>query len=284
MEARVIVASRPVPPVDPTVPSSELAGLRRRERVVTALVWLCRALVIAGPLLLWQYLSDERVIPRFLFSSPEAVWDRLVEWTLDGTILSNASFTLMNAFLGYFLGLVIGVGMAVLFTVSPRLGGIFIPFLTMINAIPRIAFAPLLVAWFGFGLASNIALVVLVIVFVNFFAAYGGLSAVDEGNLLWARALGASRWQVWRTVRLPAIGVWVLSSLRMCIGLALSAAIVSEFVGGARGIGYLASSSTNTFKSAGVYAAITVTIVVAGLLDVFLRMAERRMTQWSAHM
>lgn len=283
MEARVITASRPVPPVDPAVPSAELAGLRRRERVVTALVWLCRALVIAGPLMLWQYLSDERVIPRFLFSSPEAVWDRLVEWTLDGTILSNASFTLMNAFLGYFLGLFIGVGMAVLFTVSPRLGGIFIPFLTMINAIPRIAFAPLLVAWFGFGLASNIALVVLVIVFVNFFAAYGGLSAVDEGNLLWARALGASRWQVWTTVRLPAIGVWVLSSLRMCIGLALSAAIVSEFVGGARGIGYLASSSTNTFKSAGVYAAITVTIVVAGLLDVFLRMAERRMTQWSAH-
>jgi NitT/TauT family transport system permease protein len=197
--------------------------------------------------------------------------------------VANASFTLMNAFLGYALGLAIGVAMAVLFTVSPRLGGIFIPFLTMVNAIPRIAFAPLLVAWFGFGLASNIALVVLVIVFVNFFAAYGGLSAVDEGNLLWARALGASRWQVWTTVRLPAIGVWVLSSLRMCIGLALSAAIVSEFVGGARGIGYLASSSTNTFKSAGVYAAITVTIVVAGLLDVFLRMAERRMTQWSAH-
>lgn len=284
MEARVITASRPVPPADPVVPPTELAGLRRRERLVTALVWLCRALVVVGPLLLWQYLADERIIPRFLFSSPEAVWDRLVDWTLDGTIASNASFTLMNAFLGYFLGLFIGVALAVLFTVSPRLGGIFIPFLTMINAIPRIAFAPLLVAWFGFGLASNIALVVLVIVFVNFFAAYGGLSAVDEGNLLWAKALGASRWQVWTTVRLPAIGVWVLSSLRMCIGLALSAAIVSEFVGGARGIGYLASSSTNTFKSAGVYAAITVTIVVAGLLDVFLRMAERRMTQWSAHM
>lgn len=283
MEARVITPPRPLPPVDPVVPAGELAGLRRRERIVTALVWLCRALVIVGPLMLWQYLSDERIIPRFLFSSPEAVWERLVEWMLDGTIVHNASFTLMNAFLGYFLGLVIGVSLAVLFTVSPRLGGIFIPFLTMINAIPRIAFAPLLVAWFGFGLASNIALVVLVIVFVNFFAAYGGLSAVDEGNLMWARALGASRWQVWTTVRLPAIGVWVLSSLRMCIGLALSAAIVSEFVGGARGIGYLASSSTNTFKSAGVYAAITVTIVVAGLLDVFLRMAERRMTQWSAH-
>ncbi|MBB4912251.1 ABC transporter permease [Actinophytocola algeriensis] len=283
MEARVITTSRPVPPADPAVPATELAGLRRRERIVTSLVWLCRALVVVVPLALWQYLSDERIIPRFLFSSPEAVWERLVEWTLDGTILSNASFTLMNAFLGYFLGLFIGVALAVLFTVSPRLGGIFIPFLTMINAIPRIAFAPLLVAWFGFGLASNIALVVLVIVFVNFFAAYGGLSAVDEGNLLWAKALGASQWQVWTTVRLPAIGVWVLSSLRMCIGLALSAAIVSEFVGGARGIGYLASSSTNTFKSAGVYAAITVTIVVAGLLDVFLRMAERRMSQWSAH-
>jgi len=283
MEARVITASRPVPPADPVVPATELTRSRRRERVVTALVWLCRALVVVVPLTLWQYLSDERIIPRFLFSSPEAVWEQLVEWTFDGTIVANASFTLMNAFLGYFLGLVIGVALAVLFTVSPRLGGIFIPFLTMINAIPRIAFAPLLVAWFGFGLASNIALVVLVIVFVNFFAAYGGLSAVDEGNMLWSMALGASRWQVWTTVRLPAIGVWVLSALRMCIGLALSAAIVSEFVGGARGIGYLASSSTNTFKSAGVYAAITVTIVVAGLLDVFLRMAERRMTQWSAH-
>lgn len=283
MEARVIASSPPLPPVDPNVPSTELAGLRRRARLVTAAVWLCRALVIAVPLLVWQYLSDNRMIPKFLFSSPEAIGEQLMDWLRDGTILTNASYTLMNAFLGYFLGLFLGVALAVLFTASPRLGGIFIPFLTMINAIPRIAFAPLLVAWFGFGLASNIALVVLVIVFVNFFAAYGGLSSVDEGNLLWARSLGASPLGVWTTVRLPAIGVWVLSSLRMSIGLSLSAAIVSEFVGGARGIGYLASSSTNTFKSAGVYAAIAVTIVVAGLLDVFLRMAEKRMTQWSAH-
>jgi NitT/TauT family transport system permease protein len=260
-----------------------LGGQRRRTAAVTGLVWVCRALVVVVPLFVWQALSDNGSIPRFLFSSPSAVWEQLTRWLGNGTILEHASFTLVNAFLGYFIGLVIGVGLAVLFTASPRLGGIFIPFLTMVNAMPRIAFAPLLVAWFGFGIASNIALVVLVVMFVNFFAAYGGLSAVDEGNLMWARALGASGWQTWRTVRLPAIGVWVLSSLRMSIGLALSAAIVSEFVGGATGIGYLASSSTNTFRSAGVYASITVTIVVAGLLDVLLRTAERRMSRWSAH-
>lgn len=253
---------------------------RRRARLVTAAVWACRALVVVVPLLIWQELSDRGYLAPFIYSSPTAVAERLGEWLTDGTIAENAWFTISNAVAGYVLGLALAAVCASVFVAMPRVGAAFMPFVAMGNALPRIALAPLLVAWFGFGVASNIALVVVVVFFVNFFNIHGGLVDVDETYETWARSLGASRGQLRITVKLPSIIRWVLSGMRTSIGLALSAAIVSEFVGGAKGIGYLVSSSSNVFQSAGVYAGMAVTIVFAGLVDTALRYCERRWAHW----
>lgn len=257
-----------------------MAASDRRARWVTGAVWVCRLLAVIVPLVIWQTLSDRGAIPNFIFSNPAAIGEKLVQWLGDGTVLTNAWFTVSNAAIGYALGLVIAAASAAAFVTWPRVGATLLPFMAFANALPRIALAPLLVAWFGFGMGSNVALVVIVVVFVNFFNIYGGLSSLDEDQVTWAQSLGASSAQLWLTVRLPSIVRWVLGGMRTSVGLALSASVVSEFVGGARGVGFLVSSSTNIFQSSGVYAGIAVTVVVAGLVDTSLRLLEKRWAHW----
>lgn len=259
------------------------ASTRRHDRLVTTGVWLCRILVVVLPFVVWHVAVTAGLVPKFVFSTPSDTFAQLGEWLVDGTIAENIWFTLRNALLGYVVGLLAGTLLAMWLHSFKTVGAVLGPFVAAANAIPRIALAPLFVTWFGFGVVSSVMLVVAIVMFISFFAVFGGLSSISENNLLWARSLGANRWQVWRTVRLPSILSWILSSLRVSIGLSMSAAIVSEFVGGTEGIGALVSASLNTFQAAGVGAAIIVTIVMAGVVDSLLRAAERRMSQWIGH-
>lgn len=263
---------------------SAASDRRRRRRVLVGrrvLLWVLRASVLVGPIMFWEWAVNRGILRQFTFSKPSLIWGQLAEWVADGTMLSNTLVTIQSAVLGYALGAFAGVGIAVLFTVVPKLGRIYDPFMTTLNAVPRFAFAPLLVSLLGFGLVSSVSLVMLVTMFVSFFAVHGGLRSISVDQILWVRSLGASAVEEWRTVRFPAIVRWLLASLRVSVGLAVSAAIVSEFVGGgAQGIGHLVSSSANLFRATGVYAGIVVVLSIATVIDTCLRIAERRWTHW----
>lgn len=251
---------------------------RRRFRLVT--VWIARVAVIVLPLYAWERAANSKSIDPFLYSQPSSIWDRLQLWWDDGTIADNIWFTVRNALVGYVLGLVLGSMIAVLFVAAPKIGRIYLPVMTTVNAVPRFAFAPLFIAWVGFGARSAILLVIIVTLFINFFSIHGGLSSIDNSYMQWSRALGANEIKVWTTVRIPAIVGWILSSLRLSIGLAFSAAVVAEFVGGAVGMGHLISMSVNTFRSAGVFAGMAAIISLIIVIDGLIRILERRWTHW----
>jgi NitT/TauT family transport system permease protein len=244
------------------------------------LTWFGRVMVLVLPLAAWEIASGAGRLPLFIYSKPSLIWEQLVEWLVDGTIVHNTQYTLANAAFGYVLGVGAGALLAVVFFRFRQLGEIYLPFVTAMNAMPREALAPLTIALFGFGVAANVSLIVIIILFVNFFSVYGGLSSMEGDHLLWARSQGASEMQLWTTVRSRAIVRWVLGSMRLSIGLALSGAIVAEFLGGARGIGYLVSSSTNFFQSAGVFAGIIIVIAIVIVVDSMLRLCERRWAHW----
>lgn len=260
--------------------SNESPG--RTRGGLRASLWVARLLVVAAPLTLWQYAVDRGLLAAYIVSSPRAIWSRFWSWLLDGTIAENLGHTLFEAALGYLLGVVLGAGLAVAFVARPRIGRVYLPFMTTLNAVPRLAFAPLFVAWLGFGYASKVALVVAVIMYVNFFAVYDGLRDIDEDYQRWVSTLGASPTEVWLHVRLPAIVMWVLGSLRLSAGFAIGAAVVGEFVGASRGIGYLVSRGANLFRSSDVFAGLIALVIVVTVFDAFLRLAERRFAHWIA--
>ena len=122
---------------------------------------------------------------------------------------------------------------------SDRLSAIFQPFITAVNSIPRIALAPIIVLAFGIGDTSKIVTSWIVVVFLVFFNTFEGARSIDEGFINVARLLGASEWQITRTVVIPSTMAWVFASLSPAISFALIGVIVGEFIGAERGIGRL---------------------------------------------
>lgn len=260
------------------------AAVRRRlGRTVLhkIMLYIGRVVVVAVPIALWQISVDNGWVGSFVASSPDLIWAQFWEWLTDGTILAESLHTFGEALSGYVIGVLVGSLLAVGFASSRWVSAVYLPFMSALNAVPRLTFAPLFVAWLGFGASSKIALVILVTTYVIFFAVYNGLREVDTEMVGWVRCLGGRRRSLWRHVRIPAIVGWVLASLRVTVGLAVGAAVTAEFLGSSQGLGYLVSNGANLFHPADVYAGLLAVVVVVGLVDTMLRQLERRLTRWT---
>ena len=127
----------------------------------------------------------------------------------------------------------------------PTASAVLDPFIKAMNSIPRVILAPIFTLWFGLGMASKVALGVTLVFFVAFFNTYQGIKEVDPVVLANARMLGASGSQLLRHVYLPSAASWIFSSLRTSIGFAVIGAVVGEYMGAAKGLGYLISQPSN---------------------------------------
>jgi ABC-type proline/glycine betaine transport system permease subunit len=152
------------------------------------------------------------------------------------------------------------------------------------NAVPRIVLASLFVIWFGLGLASKVATVVVLVFFVVFFNAFTGAREVDRNLIDNARILGAGRMQVMKSIVLPSATSWILSSLHTAFGFALIGAVVGEYAGSKAGIGFLISNAQGTFDSAGIYAAMIIITVVALFAEWGIGNLENRLLRWRPSM
>ena len=150
--------------------------------------------------------------------------------------------TLKNTFFGFVTGVTSGFVAGLVLGRSDRLSAIFQPFITAVNSIPRIALAPIIVLAFGIGDTSKVVTSWIVVVFLVFFNTFEGARSIDEGFVNAARLLGASEWQITRTVVIPSTMAWVFASLSPAISFALIGVIVGEFIGAEQGIGRLISS------------------------------------------
>ncbi|HET6502800.1 MAG TPA: ABC transporter permease subunit, partial [Amycolatopsis sp.] len=136
------------------------------------------------------------------------------------------------------------------------------------------------VIWFGLGLASKVATVVVLVFFAVFFNAFTGAREVDQDLIDNARILGAGRLQLLGSIVLPSATSWILSSLHTAFGFALIGAVVGEYTGAKAGIGFLIANAQGTFDSAGIYAGMLIITVVALLAEWVIGQAENRLLRW----
>ena len=154
------------------------------------------------------------------------------------------------------------------------------PYLKAANAMPRVILAPIFALWFGLGIWSKVALAVTLVFFVVFFNVYQGVKEVSPVVLANARMLGANQRQLLRTVYLPSATSWVFSSLHTSVGLAFVGAVVGEYLGSARGVGYLILQAEGTFDVNTVFAGIVVLTAFALVLDGIVGAMEQRLMTW----
>ena len=220
------------------------------------------------------------LLPTFFFSNPVDVAARVVKWFVDGTIWKHLWVTLLEAMLAFVIGSVAGVLVGFWFAQQPRVAAVFDPYVKMINALPRVVLAPIFTLWFGLGIWSKVALAVTLVFFVMFFNTYQGVRDADKVLIDNVRMLGASERQLVRHVLIPSALTWIFSSLQTSLGFAMVGAVVGEYLGATRGLGYVISQAEGTFDTTGVFAGMTVLAVVVVVVSGAVTRLERWLLRW----
>jgi NitT/TauT family transport system permease protein len=217
----------------------------------------------------------------FFFGEPILVAQRLWAWFVtDADIYLHLGVTLTETVLAFFFGIAAGLGVGLWLGLSPGASKILDPYITAANSMPRVSLAPIFGMWFGLGIWSKVALAVTLVFFIVFYNVYQGVREVSPVLLDNARMLGAGRRQLLRQVYLPSAMSWVFSSLHTSVGLAFVGAVVGEYLGSARGVGYLIQQAEGTLDINTVFAGITVLTACALLLDYAVSACEKRLMRW----
>jgi NitT/TauT family transport system permease protein len=245
------------------------------------LLW--RVLLLAGMIGSWQLLVSAGILPKFFFGDPLPVFRQIVDWFESGEIWPHLAVTLVETALSFLVGTVCAVVLGLLLALNDFLARLLDPFIKAFNAMPRVIFAPIFALWFGLGIWSKVALGTTLVFFIVFFNVFQGVREVSPVVLSNVRMLGASRKHLLRYVYLPSAASWVFSSLHNAVGMAFVGAVVGEYLGSARGIGYLILAAEGTFDINAVIAGILVLTVFALIMDTVVTRCERRLLRWQPH-
>ena len=239
-------------------------------------------LLLLGAFVAWWALVSLDILPQFFFGDPVGVLLRLVRWFTTGSIWKHLANTLIETMLGFLIGTVSGLACGLWLALNPTLARVLDPFIKAANSMPRLIFAPIFALWFGLGIWSKVALGVTLVFFVVFFNVFQGVREVSPVVLANVRLMGANRSQLMRWVYLPSATSWVFSSLHNAVGLAFVGAVIGEYLGSARGVGYLILQAEGVFDINSVIAGILLLTVFALLLDIAVSRIEARLLRWQA--
>ncbi|HWA13663.1 MAG TPA: ABC transporter permease [Burkholderiales bacterium] len=245
-----------------------------------AVLAACQAALLLALFLAWHLLTASEVLPKFFFGEPLVVLSRIFEWFASGRIFPHLGVTLLETLLAFAIGTLLGLGVGLWLALSPLASRLLDPYIKALNSMPRVILAPIFAVWFGLGIWSKVLLGVTLVFFIVFFSVYHGVREVSPTLLANARMLGASRRQLLRHVYLPSATAWVFSSLHASVGMAFVGAVVGEYLGSARGVGYLILQAEGVFDINTVFAGMLVLTACALALDFLVTLAERRLLRW----
>jgi NitT/TauT family transport system permease protein len=259
-------------------PGAEEQLLGRRAAGAAAHV-LLPVLTIAALVGLWWLATIVFDWKPFLVPSPKNVWNELV--TQRHLLPGHVETTLVETLEGFGLAIVLGIPAAVAIAYSRLLEATIYPVLIALNAIPKIAIAPLLVIWMGFGPGPKVTMVVLICFFPIVISTATGLKSTPVEFVDLVRSLAASPLQQFVKVRFPAALPFVFVGLKVAISLAVIGAVVGEFVGATKGLGYVIVASGQNANTSLAFAAIVLLSLLSIVLFYALVIAERLLVPWA---
>lgn len=247
--------------------------LRRRRRFITVMRW---GILIAF-LGLWEGLARLGAIDAFLLSSPSRMAGALTDLAATGELWLHIGTTLTETLLGFVIGSVLGIALAVLLWWSDTLNRILDPYLVVLNALPKIALGPVLIVWIGAGMPAIVMMTLLISVIVTMVTVLGGFLAAEEEKLTLLKSFGASKWQCLWMVVFPGALPNTVAALKLGIGMSWVGVIVGEFLVSRAGLGYLIVYGGQVFKLDLVMAGTAVLCVMAALMYVGVAWCEKKL-------
>jgi NitT/TauT family transport system permease protein len=244
-----------------------------------------RVALLALMLLFWQLAAGELIasfelVSPFFVSSPSRVYHDLVNGFTEGTLTRDTIATLYEAGVGLVVGMVTGVVVGLVFSFWRWLDRLLQPFMSVLNALPRPALAPLGILWFGLGSTSKIFIAWSLVFFVAFYNTVDGVRSIDREVLNAIRVMRPSRLKLMRLVILPAVNAWVFAAFRVSVSLALIGAIVGEFVGATKGLGYQLTTAQGLLDTDRVFSVFVLTGALAAVLLALAYRVESAVLKW----
>jgi NitT/TauT family transport system permease protein len=212
----------------------------------------------------WHFFVVYGKVPTFVMPSPYATLHALLvpnyRW------LENMSVTAMEIFGGYALAVVIGIGIALLFSWFRTLEIVAMPLLVSLNMIPKVALGPLFIVWFSYGVIPNVMIAFAICFFPIVLTTARGLREVEPDLLDLVRTLRGSRWQIFTKIQLPGALPYIFAGMKVAAILAVAGAIVGEFLGSDRGLGYLMLQVQVTRDTAAMFMAVILITLIGMVL------------------
>jgi ABC-type nitrate/sulfonate/bicarbonate transport system permease component len=250
-------------------------SLLRYLNIVSPAVWT----IVLG-LIFWEAMVRITNAPVYVIPAPSRIAIELYKYW--PRLLVNAGYTLSEVLVGFVLAILIAIPLSVLVTYSRVAERAIYPLIVATQSIPKVALAPLLIAWFGYGMLPKVVIVVLLAFFPIVINSVVGLKSSSAEMLYLAQSMGANDWQTFWKFRLPQALPYVFAGLKLATVLSVIGAIVAEFIGADRGLGYLIVMAGSNFDIAKQFAAILVISAIGMIFFAILEWVERLAVPWKA--
>ena len=270
--------------------AAEVRGPRHRPNLASA-VWrriagadpvvqLGRVAVLLGGLALWTVAVDNGWVLRLYAATPDETFGRLVSLLREPSFWVNVRITLLESLAGWGIGSGLGLLAGLVLGRWRKLAQVFDPYLTFLNATPKIALAPFFILWFGIDQPSKIALATTIVFFIVQVPTQAAVAMVQPDLNLVATTMGATEMQKFRMVVLPGIMTAVFGALRLAAVYSLLAVVLGEFIAARQGLGQQLITSTNQFDMATAFALLIVLAGLAVSINSVIGLVERRLLRW----
>ena len=235
--------------------------------------WLIAIAAHAALVAAWYLFVKLGDVPRFVMPGPVETLNALLEPSYDWW--RNILVTTTEIFAGYFLALAVGVALALVFTWSKALEAFFMPLLVSLNMIPKVALGPLIIVWFKYGILPNSLMAFSICVFPILLTTARGLRETEPELLDLVRSLKGSRWQLFTKVQLPGALPYIFSGMKVGAILAVAGAVVGEFLGSDKGLGYLMLQVQVTLDTPAMFMAVLMITLIGMALYGLVLLLER---------
>lgn len=269
-----------------TVTYNKKTGVEIQARWRPQVAWLQH---VAAPLVLlvllgiWQLVAALQIYPSFIIPPPIAVAEKFYEVLLDGRLWLHTTTTLSAVISGLLLGVFCGILLGYLIAKSPILEIVLSPIIVGVQSTPIVAYAPLLVIWFGSGPTSKVVTSTLIVFFPTLLNTIVGVRTVPQSLRDLMQVHRATRWQMFTRLEVPAAMPVLLSGLKISATLAVIGAVVGEFVSANAGLGFLITLARSQYDTALVIVAVMMLALIARTLYGFVSLLERYLLRWRHH-
>jgi NitT/TauT family transport system permease protein len=239
--------------------------------------------IVAAIIAYWEIGARVGLVDAFFWSQPSAIWETAKTFFSSGNAYTDIAFTFRSTLMGFFFGTLAGSALGLSFWWSRNYAAIAQPYIICFESLPKLALAPLIILVFGMGLASKVAIAMALTLVVSTLTTYAGVKAVDKDSERLFYSLGANRWQVFTKLVIPSCLPWIISVLRVNIGLALTGSIVGEFIASQYGLGRTILYAGQTYEISLVWVAVTVLSLLSIAMYIGVSWLEKKLRKGVMH-